>query len=151
MPRVLLVCTANICRSPAAQLFLANALRSRNIQVDSAGTLAVAGNVADSMVREIMSKRGYPEILEHRSKELLPSHLRSYELILCMERAHLQRAIDLNPSALGKVMLFGHWDGGKEVADPIGLPRENYVQALEMMYTYAEQWANKIINLEMFK
>lgn len=149
MLNILLVCTANICRSPAGQELLSRAMGAANVRIESAGTLAIDGNPADPIIQEMMCEMGYPGITGHRSRALLPSHLKNYQLILCMDRDHLDRVRRSNPVAVGKSMLLGHWSGGKEIADPVGLSREKYAYAIEEMQRYCEQWAAKIFAMEM--
>ena len=149
MLNILLVCTANICRSPASQEFLAREMLGAKVRISSAGTLAIDGNAADQTIQDIMNERGYPEISTHRSRALMPSHLNDHQLILCMDHDHLDRIRRSNPVAVGKSMLLGHWSGGKEVEDPVGLSRQIYVNALDEMHQYCKQWAAKIFAMEM--
>jgi protein-tyrosine phosphatase len=147
MFRVLVVCTANICRSPAGEVFLARALQGRAAQVNSAGTLAVDNHFAHPEIAQQMIARGFPEIRNHRSTALMPSRLSQYGLILCMEQEHLNWVLKAQPTATGKAKLLGHWDGQKGVMDPINGPKEGYTQALDLIETYCQQWADKIVNL----
>lgn len=147
MFKVLVVCTANICRSPAGEVFLAKALKGHSAQVDSAGTLAIDGHYAHPQIVEQMIARGFPEIEQHRSSALMPSKISQYGLILCMEAEHLNWILKVQPAATGKVKLLGHWDSQKGVTDPINGPKEGYTQALDLIETYSGQWANKIISL----
>lgn len=147
MFRVLVVCTANICRSPAGEIFLARALKGRMAQVDSAGTLAVDNHLVHPEIEQQMIARGFPEISEHHSTTLMPSRLSQYDLILCMEQDHLNWILRAQPTATGKAKLLGHWDGQKGVVDPINGPKEGYTQALGLIETYCQQWADKIVSL----
>ena len=147
MFRILVVCTANICRSPAGEVFLARKLASHAVEVHSAGTLAIDNHPADETIQEILQERGFPEIANHRSKALMPSVLNRYGLILCMENDHLAWVRRNEPGALGKTKLFGHWDGQKGVDDPIGRAKEAYAQALNTIETYSATWAEKIVAL----
>ena len=149
MFRILIICTANVCRSPAAQEFLRRALQGYQVKVDSAGTLAVNGNLADSTIQSLMLDRGFPELSTHRSQVLLPSLLPEYELILCMERSHIDHVRRTSVLSVGKTMLLGHWDGEQEVNDPIGQSREIYMGSLDEMEQFSNQWAQKIIDMGM--
>lgn len=141
---LLVVCTANVCRSPAAEQFFEAKLRQSGVVVDSAGTLALDGNPADETIRRLMLERGFPEIAEHRSRALMPSHTSRYQLILCMERDHMARVQSLNPSAFGRIKLLGHWDGQSEVDDPIGRSQATYESSLDRMDLLTTQWADKL-------
>jgi len=150
MFNILVVCTANICRSPAAESFLRLALKDIPAKVDSAGTLAIDGNSADPMIQTLMYERGHQNLPLHRSKSLLPSYISKYQLILCMENSHLSYIQQASMSSVGKTMLLGHWENRQEVADPIGKSRADYEFALVTMEKYSMQWAKKIIDLGMF-
>ena len=145
MLKILIICTANVCRSAASQAFLNQMLQGRGALVESAGTMAIDGNSADQTIVTLLSSRGYPEIGHHFSRALMPHHLDSYELILCMERVHLNRLHSLSPITVGKSMLLGHWDGGCEVPDPFGRSNETYVRSVDQMHLLCQQWATKII------
>lgn len=142
--RVLIVCTANVCRSPAAQRFLQRSLLPYGAVVESAGTMAIDGNAADETISRLMLERGYDDIQQHRSRTLMPSHTHKYHLILCMEKEHLARVQSLNPSVLGRSKLMGHWDGQSEVDDPVGRSVSTYEKSLDKMEILAQQWASKM-------
>jgi protein-tyrosine phosphatase len=147
MFHILVVCTANMCRSPAAQLILLDCLQGLPVRVDSAGTAAQNNFDADAGMVSSMLSRGYQGILDHRSKMLLPSHLMSYDLILCMENTHIKFAEAMQVNAKGKVKLLGHWSNAEEVPDPVGRSKIFYEQAIDQMQTMAKQWSEKIILL----
>jgi protein-tyrosine phosphatase len=147
MFRILVVCTANICRSPAAQQFLAKALAERQVEVYSAGTRAIDNHFAHPEIERQMLDRGYSEITQHRSSALMPSQLARYGLILCMEQDHLDWIKKTSPTSIGKVKLLGHWDGQAGVIDPINGPEEGYRECLNLMDQYCLQWADKIVQL----
>ena len=147
--RILTVCTANICRSPAAQVLLARAMQGQKVQVDSAGTLAINGNGADQTMQLLLNEKGYGAIAEHRSQALLPSLIAKYDLLLCMQDSHLHWITQRSPMAIAKVKLLGHWEQGRQVADPIGQNRLEYERALQEIERLSLQWAHKLIDLGM--
>ena len=147
MLNILVVCTANICRSPAAQVFLNDLLRGNEVRVESAGTLAIDGNIADPTIQQLMIERGYPEIEHHRSRALMPHHIFEYQLILCMERDHLDLIRKNYPVAVGKSMMLSHWENNTDVVDPFGRDQDEYIDSLNIMQTYTQQWATKIVNM----
>jgi len=151
MFKILVVCTANICRSPAAQHFLQQRLSGRDVVVESAGTLAIDGNPADATIRQMMGERGYLDIESHRSRALMPSHLKQYDLVLCMAHDHIERAQRLSPYASNKTRLFGHWDGQSEVDDPVGRSDATYAKSLDIMADMADQWVEKMLMMGMVK
>mgnify|MGYP003586082476 CR=1 FL=1 len=151
MLRVLVVCTANICRSPASEWFLRLALGDRKVIVESAGVLATEGNHADLTIQQLMMERGIDGLSAHRSRCLLPSFVRKYQLILCMEKMHMLSIRRADPVAVGKTMLLGHWEGQKEVQDPVGESVDVYKNALLEIERFSQQWANKIVTSGMIE
>jgi protein-tyrosine phosphatase len=149
MFKILVVCTANICRSPAGQEFLRQRLADKDVVVESAGTLAIDGNQADATIRQMMFDRGYPDIEAHRSRALMPSHLSNYDLVLCMERDHMERVQRLSPYASNKTRLYGHWESQSEVDDPVGRSAQTYARSLDIMDSMADQWVDKMLMMGM--
>ena len=147
MYRILVICTANICRSPVGEAFLERFLKGQKVQVDSAGTLALNGNAADATMQELLSEKGYPNIVNHRSQALMPSLVSKYDLLLCMTDEHRNQITKISPIATGKVKLFGHWDQQAQVLDPIGGPREEYQSSVEQIEMLSKLWADKLIQL----
>jgi protein-tyrosine phosphatase len=113
-----MVCTGNICRSPMAQVLLAQALSRRGLDavVESAGLGALVGWAADPLAQELMEVRGL-DLSAHRARQLTRELTRSFQLILVMETEQ-QRAVEqLDPSARGRVQRIGRV-GGFDVPDP---------------------------------
>ena len=100
--RVLFVCTGNIFRSPMAQGFLQAlaARRGLELAVASAGTMSGVRPVSANAL-EVMGEDGL-KMRDHRSRELVADELRRVDLVLCMEREHVRRAVVLEPGAWAK-------------------------------------------------
>jgi protein-tyrosine phosphatase len=147
---ILVVCTANICRSPAGQAMLAAQLAGRQVRIESAGTLALNGNAVDSTVSRLLEARGLDAMLPHRSKPIMPTMLGRFDLILCMESEHLERVLDMYPMGRGRVRLMGHWSAA-QVPDPVGEADAVYSAALDLIETSAMQWAQKLKNMGMIQ
>lgn len=128
--RVLFVCTGNTCRSPmaAAAMRLALGPDAARVAVDSAGTAAWDRQPASEGSVEVARAAG-ADLSGHRSKRVTPELLRSADLVLCMEQAHLNavRALGAEPA---RSHLLGEWlDSGEatmEISDPFGGSREAY-------------------------
>lgn len=143
---LLVVCTANVCRSPAAAIFLQDALSTSTqaVKVTSAGTLALNGNQAVQTIRKLMIERGYNQIESHRSQALMPHHLTQADLVFCMESEHISVVQRMKPLLSGKVYLLGHFEKRTEVADPIGQVEPIYDESLNQMQRFAKIWAQKM-------
>ena len=116
--RVLMVCTGNICRSPMAQVLLEQALKQRglDIVVESAGLGALVGRAADPLAIQLMEARGL-DLKTHRARQLTREIIRSFPLILVMEKEQQRGVEQLDPSARGRVHRIGRV-GDFDVPDP---------------------------------
>jgi protein-tyrosine phosphatase len=102
MSRLLVVCTANICRSPMAQSMLVHRLGPA-WQVASAGTLARPGQPMTPMAAEVVAARGIP-LVEHRSRRLEPALVEAADLILTATREHRAAVVGMVPRALRRTV-----------------------------------------------
>lgn len=94
MRRVLFVCTGNICRSPTAEAVARHFIHSggldAHIEVDSAGTHGYhAGEAPDPRSVKAAAKRGY-DLSVLRARKLEPSDFQTFDLLLAMDRGHLE-------------------------------------------------------------
>ena len=141
---ILVICTANICRSPVVAMLLQDALANKNVKVSSAGTLALNGNKAADTMRKLLVERELHRIEDHRSQALMPHHLSQADLIFCMEHEHVARVLQMNPVLKGKVKLMGHFENQSEVSDPYGHDEPVYEQSIEQMQRLTTQWVDKM-------
>jgi protein-tyrosine phosphatase len=86
--RVLVVCTANICRSPAAERYLCHHAREMGVavEVSSAGFL-YDGEPASETMTKVMGERGF-DLADHRSRIADCDLVGSVDLVVTMERRH---------------------------------------------------------------
>lgn len=100
--RILVVCTANMIRSPFVAGLLSSRLpqaRSGRLTVHSAGTAARPGHAVPEDVLTI--GRTYGLSLEtHRSRRLDEGLLRAGDTVLCAEAAHRRVVLDLRPDLI---------------------------------------------------
>ncbi|HRO37988.1 low molecular weight protein-tyrosine-phosphatase [Thauera sp.] len=142
--KILTLCTGNICRSPLAEFLLRDRLaaRGRAATVASAGIGALAGHPADETTQRVALRHGI-DLSPHIARQLTTDITRWADLILVMERHHLEYATRLDPSARGKIFLLGHWDKA-EVPDPYRLAEENHQLAYDIIAHTVDQWIGKL-------
>ncbi len=130
MPSVLFVCTANQCRSPMAEAIFRELLREKGRlpgwSIGSAGVRASPGEPATLFTQSTLRERGI-ETGAHRSRPVTEEVLRSYNLVLTMERAQQDELRAAYPDMADKIGLLATTAGGQyDIDDPIGLPLERY-------------------------
>ncbi|WP_119126610.1 protein tyrosine phosphatase, partial [Klebsiella pneumoniae] len=109
----------------------------------SAGVGALIWNSADPSAIAVAEK--YHLSLDgHVGKQLSSSMARSYDLILVMEKHHLEQVTHISPESRGKTMLLGHWMGGKEIPDPYRKSDEAFDLVYQLINQACRSWAEKM-------
>ncbi|MCA5918285.1 protein tyrosine phosphatase [Pectobacterium brasiliense] len=133
---ILVVCVGNICRSPTGERLLKQALPTKKIS--SAGLGALVGKSADATAADVANQHNL-SLDGHEAQQLTSALCRQYDLILVMEKGHIDGVCRIAPEVRGKTMLFGRWLNQQEIADPYRKSRE----AFEFVYLQLEQSAQK--------
>ena len=96
---IVVLCTANVCRSPMAAALLARRLSGLGVtaRVRSAGMLR-GGDPPLPEVVSVMAEYGI-DIAAHRSRVACAADLASADLVLAMARDHLRYAVVTEPGA----------------------------------------------------
>lgn len=101
-PRVLVVCTANQCRSPVGAALLSEMsmrFSGDGWQVTSAGTNAMPGARAATRSSRLARLWGH-DLSDHRARQLDRDAVAGADLVITMERDHLDAVLHLVPAAL---------------------------------------------------
>ena len=142
---VLIVCHANICRSPAAEMLFRAHLRRRGgrpIEFRSAGLYAHEGEDIDPTMHLLLAEQGL-DSSGHRSRRLDRRMTREADLILVPERKQIDVIAQIAPTTHGKVHLLGKWEDS-EVADPYGGHETAYRESFGLIERLVLGWLNKI-------
>ncbi|PSW18610.1 protein tyrosine phosphatase [Photobacterium sanctipauli] len=139
--KILVVCVGNICRSPAGEYLLKSLLPNKHIA--SAGVAAVVGKSADKTSALVAEEHGV-SLEGHVARQLTSEICREYDLILVMEKGHIEAVTNIAAEARGKTMLFGQWIGQKDIPDPYRQSREAFDHAYELIDEAAKAWAKKL-------
>lgn len=93
--RVLVVCTANQCRSPMGEVIARDLGHRQNAQVEvrSAGTRSIVGAPATDRAVKAMRRRGL-DLSNHLSQPVAPALLENADLVIAMERLHVIELVD---------------------------------------------------------
>ncbi len=97
--RVLVVCTGNICRSPAVERLLATGLAGTDVEVSSAGTWAMRGHPMSPPMAELVEAAG-ARADGFVARQLTSALVREASLILALTREHRTAVVELEPAAV---------------------------------------------------
>jgi protein-tyrosine phosphatase len=158
--KVCLVCLGNICRSPMAEIVLRDELARAGlagaVSVDSAGTGDWhIGERMHGPAQAELAGRGY-DGAAHRARQIQPSWLAGYDLLVAMDRNNLASLRRMAPPEdAPRVQLLRSFDPALagddpydgEVPDPYGAPQEYYALALDLVLAGARGLARQLAEL----
>lgn len=150
MAHILIVCTANICRSPVVAGLLRDRLRQRGLKdwvVSSAGTWAQIPRGASRYSVEVMQRNGF-DISGHRARMVEESQLAGADLVLCMETGHAEALRAEFPSQAHKVYMLSEMVGRNyNIEDPYGGTYADYERMYEAVVEVIDAGMDRIVML----
>lgn len=150
MANILIVCTANICRSPVVEALLADRLEKEgyhNWQVASAGTWAMPGHGASRFSVEVLAEHGL-DISGHHSSPVSQELLEWADLVLCLASGHAEALKAEFPTKARKIFMLSEMSGRPySVHDPYGEPRPAYERMVDEVKTLVDNGFERIIEL----
>lgn len=142
--KILVVCVGNICRSPLGECLLKQALPEK--EVFSAGIASLksklVGAAADATMIEVANANEI-DLSAHKSKQLTAELCQDADLILVMEKKHIEMVEAISPSSRGKIMLYGHWLQ-KDIPDPYKQSKEAFEYVFQLIQEAAASWTVKL-------
>ncbi len=151
MLSVLLVCTANICRSPMAEALLKHLVSERTDSgqwtISSAGTWARPGIPASIFSQVVMEEKGL-DIRSHQSQPVTEELLSHCDLVLTMEGQHKEGLCLQFPRFSGRIYMLSEMVGRPEdVPDPIGGELSDYQATARLLERYLSGGLERIYQL----
>ncbi|WP_062077781.1 arsenate reductase/protein-tyrosine-phosphatase family protein [Demequina globuliformis] len=104
MTSIIVVCTGNICRSPAAEMLL-DAYVGDHVSVHSAGVRAMEGQPIPHEMLTLLAQAGF-DATSHRSRPLTPDLANSATIAVGMTVAHRAQIAQCAPSHLRTTFTF---------------------------------------------
>lgn len=150
MPNILIVCTANICRSPVGEVVLRDRLHKQGLTdwvVASAGTWAEPDRSAAAFSRQLVAAQGL-DLESHRSRMVSEQDLAAADLVLVMESGHAEALRAEFPQYAHKVYLLSEMAGPRySITDPYGGPLEAYQEMVAELTNLIDKGLPRIVQL----
>jgi protein-tyrosine-phosphatase len=130
MPRILVICTGNICRSPMAEVLLRQRVEKEGLtgwDVESAGSWTVDGEPASRYAIQLMTERGL-DLTSHRSRRVNRHIMEQADLVLVMTQGHSEALRLEFPDLREKIYMLSEMRNGYryDIDDPYGGPLAEY-------------------------
>lgn len=125
-PKILVLCSGNICRSPFAALLLAERLAPvrPDIRVASAGFIPADGRLSPDTAIAVAAEFGV-DLASHRSRYARDKETAAAEVVLVFDAANVDDFARRGFDARDRLFLFGGFGQPTgEIADPYGEPAE---------------------------
>ncbi|HET6586433.1 MAG TPA: low molecular weight protein-tyrosine-phosphatase [Oleiagrimonas sp.] len=135
--RVLIVCVGNICRSPTAEILFRH--RLPNLDVASAGIGALVGRPMDATARAVLEEH-HLDGSQHVARQLDDGMIRDADLILAMERTHIDTIVRRAPHVMGRTVLLGKWLEQREITDPYQQQRPAFEHVYRLIDAAVHAW-----------
>ena len=142
--KILLICSGNTCRSPLAEVMLAERLRLHadlaDVEVASAGISAWDGAPASEGSYLVALERGL-DLSRHRARMLTTAMVAEADLVLSMTVSQCERIADLG--GMGKVHPLGVWaavpGAAHDIIDPYGGDVAAYRETADLLEHYLDR------------
>ena len=144
MAAVLLVCTANICRSPMAEAIFKAKLGDVFKTIESAGVHAdPRGGPVDARAAAALARHHYSLDRKWRSRRVEPEALGRYDLVLAMEADHVDALRKkAAPELHARILLLTDFVpelAGQDVPDPYFGPPQGFDAVIGMIERAAQR------------
>lgn len=150
MAHILIVCTANICRSPVATALLKDRLQNSGYEdwmVSSAGTWAQVKRGASHNSVVVAAQYGH-DISDHIARMVEESILGEVDLVLCMEEGHVEALMVEFPDQAHKIYPITAMAGPTySVDDPFGGSLLDYQRMAAELANIIDRGLDRIIEL----
>jgi len=151
MKTVLFVCTANIARSPMAEVLFNNMLKEDGLdsqyQARSAGTWAIERYPAPDDGQRVMMDRGL-DTSSHLSQVVTKEIVDGADLVLTMEAGHKEALQIEFPSSSIKIFMLSEMVGSTaDIDDPYKRGYDEYKRAAQEIEDILENGLYRILQL----
>ena len=155
MFRILIVCTANICRSPMGEAILQDLVTQESldevIEVSSAGLLGIEGEKASEFSIAVAKENGL-DLGSHRSKGIPSKLMEESDLVLTMTVDHTEKLKIIHSKHEHKIYPLKQYLTEEKrfsysIEDPIGLSLDFYRKVFNEIRQELERILPELKNL----
>jgi protein-tyrosine-phosphatase len=151
MPSILIVCTANICRSPMAEAILKRLVADRSDadlwHIESAGTWAINSSPAAALSQIVMQRMGL-DISTHHSQPVTLELMQQFDLILTMEDRQKEGLALQFKKYADRIFMVSEMIGRIEnIPDPIGGELVDYQETARVLEHFLSEGLDRIYQL----
>lgn len=93
----------------------------------------------DATAMQLLAEHGM-DGTGHRARQLTASMLREADLVLGMEKGHVDTMVRLAPEASGKIFLLDKWSQGCDIPDPYRQQRVAFEHVYGMITQAVDGW-----------
>lgn len=152
MPKILIICTGNVCRSPVVEALLHKRLSAAgrgDWEVDSAGTGHYPQRPASRFSVEVIRETESLDLSMHRSKVVTPAMVSEANLVICMAARHKTQLIADCPAEADKIFLLSEMssEAAHDVADPYGQDKPAYRAMVETVTQLVDAGFERMVEL----
>jgi protein-tyrosine-phosphatase len=151
MKTIVFICTANIARSPMAQILFNNKMVEMGLkkyyQAESAGSWGVDDIPAAIEGQQVMRQRGL-DLSAHRSRVVTQEIIENADLVLTMERGHKEALKIEFPEKSGKIFLLSEIVNTiYDIEDPYNRGTEAFEETAQELESILANGINEILKL----
>jgi len=151
MPSILIVCTANICRSPIAEAILKQLVADRpdadQWYIESAGTWANYGSPAAELSQFVVQRMGL-DISTHQSQPVTLELMQQSDLILTMEDQQKEGLALQFKAYADRIFMISEMIGRVDnIPDPIGGELVDYQETARVLERILSEGLDRIYQL----
>ena len=140
--KLLIVCQANYCRSPAAEVILDQLLPHDKYFVNSAGLKPKSEPNMDPRTKDYLSRYGFQMNKIHNPKLVTSMLLKQQDKILFMDLSIMEKIRNQYPKLTDKMELFNSLSGHVNLSDPFLLKKDQYEEIMNNIHTLSKTWKN---------
>ena len=138
--KLLIVCQANYCRSPAAEVILDQLLPHDKYFVNSAGLKPKSEPNMDPRTKDYLSRYGFQMNKIHNPKFVTSMLLKQQDKILFMDLSIMDKIRNQYPNLSNRMQLFNTPAGKFDLSDPYLSDKKQYEEIMDNIQALSKMW-----------